>query len=69
MISEKRIDEIITEEISKSDVNSIVANKLSSSYDSREFKDAVTNIVADALENLYRVLYTRSSSWKGGITR
>lgn len=69
MISENKIDRIISEEISKVDMNNAIANKISSSYDSREFKKAVRDVVADALEDLYRTLFNRSSSWKGGVTK
>jgi hypothetical protein len=69
MISENILDQIISEEISKSDVNSIVANKISSSYDSKEFERKVKEIVADAIEDLYKTLFNRSSSWKGGVVR
>ena len=69
MINESRIDQIISEEISKTDVDRAVASKLASSYDSREFKKAVRDVVADALEDLYRTLYNRSSSWRGGVAK
>ena len=69
MINESRIDQIISEEISKTDVDRAVASKLASSYDSREFKRAVRDVVADALEDLYRTLYNRSSSWRGGVAK
>ena len=69
MINENRLDQIITEEISKTDVERTVANKLASSYDSREFKRAVKEIVADAIEDLYRTLFNRSSSWRGGVVK
>lgn len=69
MISDKRINEIITEEINKSDVESIVSRNISSSYDSREFKRAVKDITASVIEDLFKTLWNRSSSWKGGITR
>ena len=69
MLNESRIDQIISEEISKTDVEMTVANKLASSYDSREFKRAVKEIVADAIEDLYRTLFNRSSSWRGGVVK
>lgn len=68
-ILENRIDQIITEELSKSEVNSIIANKISSSYDTKEFERKVKEIVADAIEDLYKTLFNRSSSWKGGVVR
>jgi hypothetical protein len=69
MLNESRIDQIISEEISKTDVERTVVNKLASSYDSREFKRAVKEIVADAIEDLYRTLFNRSSSWRGGVVK
>ena len=69
MINESRLDRIISEEISKTDVERTVANRLSSSYDSKEFEKAVRKIVVDAIEDLYRTLFNRSSSWKGGVTK
>jgi hypothetical protein len=69
MISENRIREIINEEISKTEVESIVSNRLSSVYNSRDFKKAVKDITADVIEDLFRTLWNRSSTWKGGVTR
>ena len=69
MVSDKRIRQIISEEISKTDVEAIVSRKLSSSYDSKDFKRAVKEVTADVIEDLFKTLWNRSSSWKGGITR
>jgi hypothetical protein len=69
MISEKRLNQIITEEISKTDVEGIVSRKIDSMYDSKDFKKEVKKIVADVLEELYRTLWNRSNMWKGGLTR
>ena len=69
MISESRIREIINEEISKTEVESIVSNRLSSAYNSRDFKKAVKDITADVIEDLFRTLWNRSSTWKGGVIR
>ena len=69
MISDKRIDKIISEEINRTDVESIVSRRISSSYDSRDFKKAVKDITADVIEDLFRTLWNRSSAWRGGVTR
>lgn len=68
-ISKERIREVLQEELNKVEVESMIANKMSSSYNSREFKKVVKDIVADVIEDLYRTLWNRSSTWKGGITR
>lgn len=69
MISDKRIRKIILEELSKSDVESIVSRKIDDSYDSREFKKAVKKLSAEVIEDLYRTLWNRSSMWKGGVVK
>ena len=69
MISNNRIKEIINEELSKTEVESIVSNRLSSAYNSMDFKKAVKEITAEVIEDLYRTLWNRSSTWKGGVTR
>lgn len=69
MISDTRIRDIINEEISKAEVESIVSNRLSSAYDSKDFKKAVKEISAEVIEDLFRTLWNRSSTWKGGVTR
>ena len=69
MLSDKRISQIISEEISKRDVESITSRKISSLYNSSEFKKAVKKITADVIEDLFKTLWNRSSSWKGGVTR
>ena len=69
MISENRIREIINEEINKTEVESIVSNRISSAYNSRDFKKAVKEITADVIEDLFKTLWNRSSMWKGGVTR
>lgn len=69
MISDKRIRKIILEELSKSDVETIVSRKIDNSYDSREFKKAVKRVSAEVIEDLYRTLWNRSSMWRGGVVK
>ncbi len=69
MITSARINEILNEEITKSEVESIASREVSSSYNSKEFERAVKKVTADVIENLFRTLWNRSSSWKGGISR
>lgn len=69
MISENRIDKIISEEISKADVENIVSRKINSEYSSRDFDKAVRKVVTDTVEDLFKTLWNRSSSWKGGLKR
>lgn len=72
-ITEDKLDRIVRnvlrEELTKSDVERVVSSKLSSSYDSREFKKAVKEVAAEAVENLFRTLWSHSTMWKGGMSK
>ena len=58
---------MLQEDLSRNDVEGIISNRLSSYSNSSDFKKAVRAIAADVIEDLYRTLWNRSSSWKGGI--
>jgi hypothetical protein len=66
---DRRIRQIVLEELSKSDVESMISRKLGSSYDSKEFKKAVKQVSAEVIEDLYRTLWNRSSMWRGGVVK
>ena len=61
--------QLVTEELTRSDVDSAISRKLSSSYDSSDFKSAVRKVAADVIEDLYKTLWNRSSTRKNGVTR
>jgi hypothetical protein len=64
----KRITrQVMNEELSRNDVENIVSNKVSSKLDSSDFQKKIKSIVADTLEELYKTLYNRSSTWKSSI--
>lgn len=60
---------IITEELSKSEVSSMISSKLSSSYNSREFKSAVKELSADVVNELFKLLWQRNNFWKSGVSK
>jgi hypothetical protein len=64
----KRITrQVMNEELSRNDVENIVSNRVSSKLDSSDFQKKIKSIVADTLEELYKTLYNRSSTWKSSI--
>lgn len=69
MISNKRLHRIIQEELSKTEVNSMIDRKLDNSLDSRDFKDAVKKISASVISELFKTLWQRNSTWMGSISR
>ncbi len=69
MLKKNRMHQIINEEITKAEVSKIVSDKLSSELGSKDFDSKIRDIVADVIENLYRTLWNRSSTWKGQLKR
>lgn len=67
ILKEETLYRLIKEELSKSEVSSMIASKLDTSINSNDFKKKVKDIAADILENLFKVLYMRTNSWKSAI--
>lgn len=67
MYSKEYIYQLIEEELSRSDINSIINNKIDTMLKSNDFKKSVKSIIADTLEELYRAFYQRKSFWQSAI--
>ena len=67
MYSKEYIYQLIEEEVSRSDINSIISNKIDTMLKSNDFKKSVKSIIADTLEELYRAFYQRKSFWQSAI--
>lgn len=63
MISENIVRGIIEEELTKSDVNSMISDKMSS----QEFKRKVKAITADVVNELFKILWQRNTLWKSSV--
>jgi hypothetical protein len=55
------------EELSKSDVSSMIDRKLSSSLDSKDFKKKVKELSAEVVNDLFKILWQRNSFWKNSV--
>lgn len=66
-MNDKRIRQIIREELTKSDVNSIVQSKLSSYLNSNELKKKIKEITADVISTTFKVLWQRDNFWKSSV--
>lgn len=67
MATKDRILQIITEEMSKSEVSSLITSKIDSKMSSREFEKKVKEISASVLDELFKVLWQRNSFWKNSV--
>jgi len=55
---------LLTEELTKGEVSSLIASRLGDNLNSREFKKKVSEIAADVVSELFKVLWQRNSFWK-----
>ncbi len=67
-MNDKLINRIIYEEITKSEVNSMISNKIDSMYSSRDFKKQVKNLAGEVVSELFKVLWQRNNFWKTSAT-
>lgn len=67
--NEKRLQKIISEELSKSDVNSMINSKIDSALSSREFKQKVKELSADVVNELFKILWQKNNFWKSTAIR
>jgi len=64
MLTEEKIRSILHEELTKSEVNKIVDDKIDRHIRSKELKDKVSDIVADVIDEFFRNLWTKNAFWK-----
>jgi len=71
MISENelKLQKIISEELSKSDVNSMIGSKITSALSSREFKQKVKELSTEVVSELFKILWQRDNFWKSTVSR
>lgn len=63
----KNIYNIIAEEMSRNEIQSLINSKISSNMSSKEFEKKVKEISASVLDELFKLLWQRNSFWKNSI--
>lgn len=63
------LKKIITEELLKSDIKSMISDNNEDFIKSREFKEKVKEICAKTIEELYKILWTRKNFWSDAIRK
>jgi len=66
-MNESNIRKMVLEELSKSEVRSLINSKLESFVKEREFKKAVREITADVIEEFFREMWRKNGFWKNQI--
>ena len=64
LITENTLKNIIVEELSRSDVNSILNDKINSA----DFKKKIKQISAEVVNELFKILWQRNSIWKSSVS-
>lgn len=64
-----RIKEIVNEELTKANVESMINSKISSTMDSRDFKKAVKELATDVVNNVFRALWQKNNFWRNDAER
>ena len=64
LLNESKIKELVYEELSKSEVNSMIASKIDNKLSSQEFKKIVKSLATDVVSELFKILWQRNSFWK-----
>lgn len=67
MNNNERIYQILQEELSRSDVTSMINSKLSSSLNSKDFEKKVKEISSEVINNLFKILWQRNTFWKNSV--
>lgn len=64
LLNESKIKELVYEELSKSEVSSMIALKIDNKLSSQEFKKIVKSLATDVVSELFKILWQRNSFWK-----
>jgi len=66
---DKKIYQIINEEMTKNEVTSLIRDKIDSNLSSKEFEKKVKEITSSVISELFKILWQRNSFWKDGVKR
>ena len=69
MKSNKDIYRIINEELSKSEVSSMISSKIDANMSSKDFEKKVREISASVIDELFKILWQRNSFWKNSVKK
>ena len=64
-----RLQQIINEEITKTEVASMIQSKLKEKMGSKEFEKKVKELSAAVLSEFFKILYQRDSFWKQNVAK
>lgn len=69
MVNESAIRKMVNEELSKSEIRSLINSRIDDYVDGREFKKKVSSIAADVIDELLTNFWQRKGFWKSMLKR
>jgi len=66
---QNKLDQIICEELSKSEIVNIIKDENSKLLKSKDFESRTKEISAKVIEELYRLLWQRKNFWADSINK
>ena len=68
-MNERKLHSIIKEELTNSQVESMINSKLRSALKSTDFKKAVKELSADVVSEVFKILWQRNNMWMDSAKR
>lgn len=65
--TDAEIRRAVNEELSRSDIRSMIDSRIDDYIREKEFKKAVKELASDVLEAFFREMWTRRSVWKNSV--
>ena len=66
-LNEQILRSIIEEELTKSEISSLIANKIDDNLSAAAFKKKVKELASDVVSELFKILWQRNSFWKSSV--
>lgn len=64
---DRKIQRMVNEELTKSEVTNMIKSNISSELSSRDFKKVVRDISSDVIEDLFKALWQNNNIWKSRV--
>jgi hypothetical protein len=68
-LTDKVLTVLSEEDLTMTEVTSLIKNKIDSNLTSREFEKKVKEITSSVISELFKILWQRNNFWKDGVKR
>ena len=68
-MTDKKVRQIVNEELTKTQVEKYIDDKIEKEYKGRDFEENTRKIVADVLDDFFKNLWAKNNFWKSCIKR